>query len=73
MNYLILTGLGHVDHGSKVHPDIGNYSACKSHSIPLKSFKGMFAAANHHANNLRKTGTSKKEQMTDLKNVNLKW
>lgn len=45
----------------------GHYPVCKSHSnLPgtlysLKSFKCVFAATNHQANNLPKTGTSDKE------------
>lgn len=54
--YLILIGLGLGDHGSEVHSRHGNDPTSNSHSnLPdalysLKSFKCVFAAANHQAN-----------------------
>lgn len=54
--YWILIGLGLGDHGSEVHSRHGNYPTSNSHSnLPdalysLKSFKCVFAAANHQAN-----------------------
>ena len=50
LTYLILIDVCLGDHGSKGHPDIGNYPAYNSGISPpgmlysFKSFKGMFAA-----------------------------
>lgn len=55
----------------KCTPDIGNHLAHSNHRnhlgmlYSLKGFKGMFAVANHQANDLTKTGTSEKEKEND--------
>lgn len=51
----------------KYTPNIDNYSAYNNHNNPpvalysLESFKYMFTATNHQANDHPKTGTSEKE------------
>ena len=67
LTYLILIGLGLGDPGFKVHSRHWELSHPNYHSSPLgalyslKSFKCIFAAANHQANDLPKTGMSEKE------------
>lgn len=56
LTYLILTGLGLGTMASKCSPSIGNYPLYSNHNnLPdalysLKSFKCMFVATNHQAN-----------------------